>query len=68
MIDYNQFIQWLFFGVIGFAASFSVIILAGMKRSVDDLNIRIGTIIEKTFWIEKTLERHQGEIENLKRG
>ena len=67
MIEYNQFIQWLFFGVVGFAAIFSVRILSSLKDSVDNLNVKIAIIIEKTVWIEETLDRHQAEIEHLKK-
>lgn len=65
-MDFAQFVQWVFYGVVGFAALLAVNILSGLRRSVDDLNNRIAIIIEKTIWIEKTLDRHQDEIERLK--
>jgi len=74
MIDYNQLIQWAFFGIIGFVALRSSNSLdkldnniEHMGNSVNDLNAKIGTIIEKTVWIEKTLDRHQTDIETLKK-
>lgn len=65
-MDFSQFVQWVFYGVIGFASVFAVSVLSGLRRSVDDLNSKIAIIIEKTVWIEKTLDRHQDEIERLK--
>lgn len=65
-MEFSQFVTWCFYGVVGFAALFAVNILSGLRRSVDDLNNKIAIIIEKTIWIEKTLDRHQDEIERLK--
>ena len=65
MIDYNQLIQWVFFGVVGFAAVFAVNVLQSLKNSVEQLNEKIAIIIEKTVWIEKTLDKHQKEIERI---
>ena len=65
-MDFSKFVEWVFYGVLGFCALFSVGILASLKNSVSELNTKIGIIIEKTIWIEKTLDRHQNEIENIK--
>lgn len=65
-MDFNQFVQWVFYGVIGFASVFAVNILSGLRRSIDDLNNKIAVVIEKTVWIEKTLDLHHKEIEKLK--
>lgn len=65
-MDFVKFVEWCFYGVIAFAALFAVNILSSLKNSVNELNTKIGIIIEKTIWIEKTLDRHQNEIENIK--
>lgn len=69
-MEFTQFIQWTFYGVIGFSSIFAVSILSSLKNSVNELNSKIAVIIEKTAWHEKWLERHDDEINkiNIKKG
>ncbi len=65
-MDFSKFIEWAFLGIISGAAIFAVGILASLKNSVNELNNKIATIIEKVTWHEKWLERHDDEITNLR--
>lgn len=65
-MDFSKFIEWTFYGVIGFSSVFAVSILSSLKNSVNELNNKIATIIEKVTWHEKWLERHDDEITNLR--
>jgi len=56
MIPYDQFIQWLFYGVMGFCAVYGVSIFAKMKDSIDQLNINVAVLLERTAAHEKRLE------------
>jgi len=57
MIDWNSFVQWAFYALISGCAVYMVNILAGLKTSVDDLNIKMATIIEKTTNHERRIEK-----------
>ena len=45
-MEFAQFVQWTFYGVIGFTALFAVNVLSGLRRSVDDLNNKIAIIMQ----------------------
>lgn len=66
-MEFKQFIEWVFYGVIGGSSIYGVKILASLKNSVDELNKQVAIIIEKTTWHEKWLERHDDEIRTLKK-
>jgi hypothetical protein len=66
-MEFKDFMLWVFYGVIGFSAISAVTILSSLKNSVGELNNKISVIIEKTIWHEKWLERHEKELQSLKR-
>lgn len=66
MIDYNQLIQWIFFGVIGFCFVTSVKILSSLRTSVDALNIKMATIIEKITYHEKEIDYIKSDIKLIR--
>lgn len=57
MIQYQDFIQWLFYGVVGGSAIYGVQILGKMKESIDSLNINVATLLERSASHEKRIER-----------
>lgn len=65
-MDFSKFIEWAFQALVVGIAAYGVGILAGLKNSVNELNNKIATIIEKVTWHEKWLERHDDEITNLR--
>jgi len=67
IVEFTQFVQWVFYGVIGSATVYGVSILASLKNSINELNKQIAIVIEKTTWHEKWLERHDDEIRILKK-
>ena len=66
-MDFHQFMEWAFLGIISFASLYAVTILAALKKSIDQLNIKIAEVIEKSSWHEKWLTRHDIEIQDLKK-
>ena len=66
-MEFQKFVEWAFYGIMGGAAVWGVSLLAGLKNSVEKLNQQIAVIIEKTAWHEKWLERHDEEIAKIKR-
>ena len=68
MQDYTHFVEWAFFGLVGGSAVYGVSILAHLKLSIDTLNERVATIIEKTAWHERELRRQDERIQKLESG
>ena len=62
-MDFNAFINWAFLGLL----TGSVIILYGLKNSVDKLNERMAKVIEKMDWHERMLDRHDNRISDLEK-
>lgn len=65
-MEFSKFVEWAFLAIISGAAVIAVGILSSLKNSVNELNQKIATIIEKVTWHEKWLERHDDEITNLR--
>lgn len=64
MIQFTDFVQWCFYGLISGCAIYLTSILSGLKLSVDELNIKMATIIEKTSSHEKRIEKLEDKIQN----
>lgn len=62
MIDWNSFVQWLFYGVVGGCAIYGCNIIAGMKNSIDTLNNNVGILLERTSNHEKRLDKLEDKI------
>jgi hypothetical protein len=67
MIDYNQLIQWIFFGIVGFCATAVVWLIAGLRKSVDALNLNMATILTKIMYHEKNLDVLTKEVSYLRK-
>ena len=67
MIEYNNLIQWVFFGVIGYSFVNAVRVLGLLKGSIDELNIKMATIITTLSYHEKTIELLKQEIDFLRK-
>lgn len=65
MITWQAFVSTAFIAMIGWLGASAISVLKSLKDSVDELNIKVGSIIEKTAWHEKELERHNQRIDRL---
>lgn len=65
-MEFMDFVSYVFYGVIGSATLFAVNILSRLSRSIEDLNIKLAVMIEKTSGHEKWLEKHDSEIGTLR--
>ena len=65
-MQFNQFVEWVFYGVVSGSFIYGLSILKDLNRSVETLNNQIAVVIEKVTWHEKWLERHDGEIQILR--
>lgn len=60
--EFSQFVQWAFYGLISGCAVYLTSVLSGLKNSVDELNIKIAIVIEKTNAHEKRIEKIEDKI------
>lgn len=60
-LTFDKLKDWAFLGLLTIATS----ILYEMKKSVETLNTQVATVIEKSVWHEKLLNRHENEIRAL---
>jgi hypothetical protein len=57
-MDFNAFKEWAFLGLL----SGGVYILYTLKQAIDDLNIKMAVIIEKTGNHERRIENLENKI------
>jgi hypothetical protein len=61
-MNFDTFLSWGFTGLISGILIYGVKVLQDIKSSVEQLNERMATIIEKTQWHEKEMERLNSRI------
>lgn len=61
----EQWVAWAFQGVITGAIIYGVGEIKGLRGSIESLNAQLATIIEKTTWHQKELDRHEERIHAL---
>jgi chaperonin cofactor prefoldin len=66
-MQFDTFLSWGFTGLISGILIYGVKVLQDIKASVEELNKRMATIIEKTSWHEKEMEKINGRIDNMER-
>lgn len=64
-MQFSEFLTWGFTGLISGILIYGVKVLQDIKSSVEQLNERMATIIEKTQWHEKEMERLNGRINSI---
>lgn len=65
-LEFMEFVSYIFYGILGSSAILSVNILTRLSRAVEDLNVKLAVLIEKTAGHEKWLEKHDNEIGDLR--
>jgi hypothetical protein len=58
--DFIQFVQWGFQALLLLLVTWGVSELAGVNRSIQDLNIKMAVMIEKNENHEKRIEKLEG--------
>lgn len=64
-MDFADFINWAFMGILSGGLVFLIAILNEVKVSIQNLNERMAVLIEKTVWHEKALEKLEERIAKL---
>lgn len=59
-MEFAKFVEWCFYGIVGSACTYGA-------YSIAQLNTNLAVIIEKMLWHEKIIDRHEQEIEELKK-
>jgi hypothetical protein len=62
---FESFVQWAFQGILGVVAIYGVKVLADLNHSIQELNIKVAVIIQRTEWLEKGLEHHDDRLSKL---
>lgn len=64
-MSFDNFLSWGFTALLSGVLVYGVKILQDIKNSVDELNERMATIIEKTAWHEREMEKMSNRILSL---
>lgn len=64
-MKFNKFVEWAFYAILSGAAVTSVSILSRLSDSVSTLNIQVATILEKSNWIQKSIDDHDSRLKVL---
>lgn len=64
-VEFPTFVDWALKGFIGLCVVQGVRILSGMKISIDELNNKMATIMERTNWHSKDIDRLEKRITRL---
>jgi len=60
--NFNDFVQWVFYGAISFGVHHIVRSLGALEKSVAALNINVARVIEKTTHHENRLDKHEERL------
>lgn len=66
-MQFSEFMQYLFYSLLSFCAVYVTGTLSKLRESIDSLNAHIATLLEKTSWHEKQIERHDEKISNIEK-
>lgn len=61
-MEFSNFLTWGFTGLLSGILVYAVKVLTDIKLSVEELNERMATIIEKTAWHEREMEKMSNRI------
>jgi hypothetical protein len=64
-MEYQRFIEWIFYGVISGVAVHGVRVLAKMGESIDSLNAKMAVVLERQDWHGRELEKQDNRITRL---
>jgi hypothetical protein len=63
MLDFKEFVSWLFYGGMGLIALYISSSISKMRSSIEHLNITFGVEIEKLSNVKHQIEKHERMIE-----
>lgn len=67
-MDTHQLIQWAFEGILGLCCVQGIKVLSQMRDSIEKLNEKMATLLERTDWHERELNRLDVRLGTLEQG
>lgn len=64
-MEFKEFASWAMQGLIGGGVIYAASVIGKMRDSVEALNQSIATIIERSNWHERVIEKHEDRISEL---
>lgn len=66
-MEFDKFVEWAFYGVIGSSAVYGVSILSRLNASVNSLNIKIAVILEKIANHEEKIDKLDNRVSKVEK-
>jgi hypothetical protein len=66
-MEFSAFIEWVFYAAVSGSAIVGVRMLSNLNHSIQELNTKVGIIIERTEWLERGLEHHEARLSRLEK-
>lgn len=64
--NYNELIQYLFYGIICLISGSAVRVLIAMNKSIEELNTKVITMIERSNWHEKQIDELKRDFKQIR--
>lgn len=64
-MQFPEFVEWVFYGLIGGAAYLASGSLKKIQESIESMSKHLAQVVEKIAWHEREIERHHARIERL---
>ena len=61
-MDFTQFVEWAFYGIISLSAIYGMRIMGDMRDSIEQLNIQMAVIISRHDQQEREIERLENRL------
>lgn len=66
-MNWSSFLEWAFQALSAGCIGYAAYCMGQLKASVEELNRQMAVILERDVWHTKWLEKHDQEIDLLKR-
>ena len=65
MHEFPQFVQWSFELIVSGGIVYGVAVLGGLKKSIEELNVKMAQVIERMTHHEKAIDKHDERISKI---
>lgn len=65
MKDFPQFTQWAFELIVSGGIVYGVSVLGGLKKSIEELNVKMAEVIARMTHHEKTIDKHDERLSKI---
>jgi hypothetical protein len=64
-INFKDFVQWGFYGLISLFAATSISVFKDVNKSIEKLNTNVAVIIERTAWHKERIDALKYRVDLL---